>query len=269
MTTTKYATATPKTLEEHHSYLEDICRLKLWYIWHWKSCHPEEPITDILRNRVDIYRKTDINKDSMNPQKCHWDNPAWQNIELELSKLYSLHTHNADEFEHAAFAVIWPSVEQRCHRDFHEEPYVNNYQCGSLTFNKPSQENPNEVFFHVANAVSPRSIFDFPSYLPACLKCVMRKSFENHRATQLRTATWLNDHPAWQKLFPPVWMERMTPPDTNTSWHFGFWGQFINARGTFNQKLGQQLRQTGQFPYAFRSSWCTHQELQAHLDKSL
>lgn len=255
-----------KSLTEHREYLADICRLKLWCVWHWQSTHPNDHISDTLRKRVDIYRKTDINNEDMNPKQCSWQDPRWISLVNQISKVWDTYHNNAEAFEAESFAIVWPSVSRRCERDFNESSYVKNYQCGSLTFNPPSKENPNEVFFHIANALSPRSIFDYPRYLPTCLRCVVSNSRQQYQATQLTTASWLNDHPAWQALFPAVWKQRMSPAETETDWHFGFWGQFINARGTFNHKLGEKLRTTGKFPYGFRRSWCTHQELLAHLD---
>ena len=51
------ATVTPKTQEEHRLYLYEIVRLKLFFMHHWLSTHPEEKPVDVLRNRIDIYRK--------------------------------------------------------------------------------------------------------------------------------------------------------------------------------------------------------------------
>ena len=53
----------PKTLEEHRQYLYDISRLMLFYVHlHLTNLHPgEESFQQVIRNRVDIYRKTDAN----------------------------------------------------------------------------------------------------------------------------------------------------------------------------------------------------------------
>ena len=54
------ATQTLKTLSEHRQYLHQIVRLKLHFLHGWLRAHPEETFAYGLRNRVDIFRKTDI-----------------------------------------------------------------------------------------------------------------------------------------------------------------------------------------------------------------
>jgi hypothetical protein len=50
-------------------------------------------------------------------------------------------------------------------------------------------------------------------------------------------------------------------------WSGNFWGQFINAQGLFNEKLGQKMRQTKTFPFWPRYAWCTFGSLREHLRK--
>ena len=66
----------PKTLEEHRQYLHDVVKLKLHFLHGWLQRHPEESFVDALRNRVDIYRKTDINPGGLNPPNITWEEPA-------------------------------------------------------------------------------------------------------------------------------------------------------------------------------------------------
>jgi len=84
-------------------------------------------------------------------------------------------------------------------------------------------------------------------------------------ASELETHTWLNSHPRWLALFPREWQANLTAPDADVRWHYGFWGQFVTARGAFHARRAQQLRETGRFPYPPRASWCTFATLRAHL----
>lgn len=254
-----------KTLNEHREYLHDIVKLQLCYAWQWKQAHPDEDFVDVFRKRIDIYRKTDINTENLNPGNCNWDDPAWQNLERQVLRAHDFFTDDAEAFEMAAFEVIKPHVDGRCQRDFEDRSATAGYQCGSLRYHKIDDKMPQRVFVHVANAIAPRSIFEDPEYLPSCFHDLMAKSAAEHQVTELYTSTWLNSHPVWLKLFPAVWQERMEEADKNVQWHFGFWGQFINARGTFNHKLGKQMRASGEFPYWPRRSWCSFDELKAHL----
>ena len=57
----------PKTTKNTADYLHDVVKLKLHFLHGWLQRHPEESFVDALRNRVDIYRKTDINPGGLNP----------------------------------------------------------------------------------------------------------------------------------------------------------------------------------------------------------
>ena len=120
--------------------------------------------------------------------------------------------------------------------------------------------------FHIGNALQPRSIFDDPNYLPDCFRDLMRRAESEHGATELMTETWLNSHPLFQALFPPVYLERMTPARDDVGYTANHWGQFINARGTFHRRNAEAFGRTGRLPYPSRGSWCTVGEMRAHLD---
>jgi hypothetical protein len=256
-----------KTCEEHRQYLHDIVRLKLWFVWWWQHNHPDESFSSILREKVDIYRKTSINRGTMNPVKTDFENPEWLNLEEQLYGLYQKHGSSGEAllFEDAAFRVVLPTIDARARRDYEERPYVLDYQCGSLKYDKPNEKGPKRIFIHIANAVSPQSIFADKRYLPQCLMDVMEKSAAEYGADSLGTSTWLNSHPRWLELFPSEWLINMEAKSKDVEWHFGFWGQFITARGTFNARLGQQLRETGELPYWPRYSWCSFDSLRQHL----
>jgi len=255
-----------KTYKEHRQYLHDIARLQLWFTWWWKQNNVDESFRLILRQRVDIYRKTNINKGTMN-SKTDFENLEWLDLERQLAELYQKYSSSGESsmFEDEAFLVVQATIDARSRRDYEERPYVLDYQCGSLKYDKPGEEHPKRVNFHIANAVSPQSIFADKKYLPQCFMDLMNKSAAEYGADSLCTNTWLNLHPRWLKLFPSEWTVNMKPENKNVQWHFGFWGQFITARGTFNTRLGRQLRETGEFPFWPRPSWCSFESLQKHL----
>ena len=253
--------------EEHLHYLFEIVKLKLWFLWHWMSEHPEDDFSWCLRERVDIYRKTNINDQIASPKVLHFDIPAWQELEDSARKLYESCKMdiNSDRFERKAFEIFQDTVKARSRRSYEERPYVLDFKCGSLNYDAPKPDKPGRVFVHIANAVRPRSIFDDPGYIPACLMDLMDRAESEYGATELETETWLNSHPRWVALFPEQWRENMGPEDRDVRWHYAFWGQFITARGTFNEKNGAYLRKTGQFPYWMRRSWCGFDVLRDHL----
>ena len=67
----------------------------------------------------------------------------------------------------------------------------------------------------------------------------------------------------WER---PEWKEGLGEPNTNVQWHYGFWGQFINARGTFNAKAGAKVRETGSLVWYPRYSRCTTKAMREHIN---
>ncbi len=249
---------TAKTFDEHLDYLLESVRLMLWFLPGWLAAHPEEGFVDALRGRVDIYRKTEVNPAGINPQTLHWDDPRWAAMEAAAALCFADQRAPA-AFAAAAFPIFEASVRARAPRDFADDSRLDGYTYGSIRFDPPA---PGErrVSIHIANARQPASLFADPAYLPACLRETMRRAAE-YGADELGTFTWLNEHPAWLALFPACWQARMSAPNEDIQWHYGYWGQFINARGGFNHKLAAHFRATGRMPYLPRYSWCTFAEL--------
>jgi hypothetical protein len=254
-----------KTLEEHRQYLHKIVRLKLFFMHNWLAEHPDEPAVDVLRNRIDIYRKTDANPRGLNPpDKEWWNTTAWQALEQALLEVYSRHRRDAAAFEEEGFAVLRPSVDARAERDFADKGHLGGYQCGSLryeVYDSPRKE----VFFHIANRISPKSLFDDPLYLPCCFMILMEQAEAMCQAEYIETNTWLNSYPKWLSIFPQEWHGSMSEPNTDVQWHYGYWGQFITARGTFNEKLGEFTRQSGKLKFHPRASRCPISAMRKHL----
>ena len=264
-------TPKPTNLDEHRDYLRQVVRLKLWFLWHWLRAHPDDPFEEAIRKRVDLYRKTDINAGTMNPPAPQFDDPLWLALEKETRARFERHRGDAAavDFEDEAFRVFQETVDRRAERDFQEKPYVLAYKCGSINYDPPSKERPTHVGIHIANALRPRSIFDDRRHLPECLLAMTDKAEKEFGAESVGTFTWLNSAPRWLELFPPEWTAGRGPEDKNVQWHFGWWGQFINARGTFNAKLGARMRETGEFPYWPRYAECRFDALRHHLNTYL
>ena len=257
----------PKTLEEHRDYLFSMVRLSLFFLARWQHEHPDEDFAFILRNRVDIFRKTDLNPEARNPVGTYFDLPQWLELENRLREIY--HLVNGDEklFEEWGFDLVRPHVEKRCERDFYDNSSLAAYQCGFLKHNPAVNPGaPDTLGFHIANDCCPNSFFDDLPHIKDCFNRLMDAAENQFHASKLSTGTWLNSVPKWLALFPAEWQKNMGSPDTDVRWHYGFWGQFINARGTFNAKYADCLRRTGKFPFYRRPSWCTVRALREHIN---
>jgi hypothetical protein len=274
-----------KTIEEHREFLSEYVRLQLWFIWTWMRSHPDENFRFTIRNRVDILRKTDLNKDRSKNTATpgNFDDPSWIELENQAYQVYlRMKDTEANLFEQEAWNIFRPAVEARVERDFSEGDGLDNYQCGSLDYHHPTRflsyrltaglsylrnGSPRRISFHVGNRIAPQSIFSDREYLPRCFFQLMDETREKFCVGALTINTWLNSHPRWLELFPQQWHENLTPQDVD--WSQSSWGQFITARSTFNHKYADMLRQTGKLPFMPRSSWCTFTSMEQHLRRYL
>lgn len=259
----------PKTLAEHGDFLREMVKLQIWFLWHWRRFHPEESFQTAIRTRVDIFRKTDLNTGLSKNTIAAGDFtlPAWLDIEARAERLCE-DTTDAGIFERCAWKEIFGNiVEARVERDFTEGDGLDHFRCGSLHYSTP-KSGQKRVAFHIGNRIAPRSVFADPTYLPSCFLWLMN-DLEQLGATELCTGTWLNSHPRWLTLFPREWHDRLAPCAQEVGWSQAHWGQFVNARGTFNARYGQRMRQTGRLPFPNRSSWCEIPLLRDHLVRLL
>lgn len=262
-----------KTYDEHVYYLQEIIKLKLWFVWNWLRGH-NESFSHVFRYRVDIYRKTDLNREGMTTQNLHFETQEWQRLEHDVAEIYQVHKQDSTPFffEKEAFRRVWPLVHARANRDFVEKPYVFDYQCGSLRYTQPTSKHPTCVEIHMANALRPKSFLTDRQHMVECLMRVMSQSQDEYGADSMESFSWLNCHPKWLEYLPEEWSQRLEEKREDIEWNLAFWGQFITAKATFHQRNAQQFRATGwlagspvSLPYPPRRSWCYFSEVDKHL----
>jgi len=252
---------TPKTKEEHVMTMVALVRLQLGHLHRWLSEHEGEAFADALRKRTDLWRWTKAEGEGPD------DHAAWQALagqaEAEWQRSAAA---GADRFEAAAIEVFRTPLEAWWRRDWDQGFPSHMFQAGSLRYDAPRPDSPDRIFFHIGNAVQPHSIFDDPHYLPRCFAELISRARAEHGVAILATATWLNSYHRWLRLFPPDWQANMEPAMTDVGAGMGWWGQFLNGRGTLNEKHARLLRETGRMPFLPRKSWCTFAALERHLD---
>lgn len=256
-----------KTFEEHLHYLRQIVGLKLWFVGNWLKNHPHEDFTLVLRWRVDIFRKTVFWQGTGFPTQADFEAPAWLALERQAQAIYTATRRDPDPsgFERPAFDLLWEAVEANAFRDYQASLADKGFQCDSLGYSPPAPEQPSLVHFHVTNALQPRSFLNDREYLTRCFSCLMDQAEAEYGADSLGTGSWLNSYPRWLELFPQEYMDHMGPEEQDVGCGLGHWGQFITARGTFNQKHADILRRTGRLPYHRRYAWCSFNALREHL----
>jgi hypothetical protein len=260
-----------KSFEEHLHYVREMCKLKLWFVWTWLKQHPEETFEQVLRCRTNMYGLTAFGRGKGRATEAEYADPAWRALLEPAKEAYEAARQDADasRFERDAFAIFRAAIEAEACVSYAAGPPGRGWPCGSLSFDPPRPDHPATIHFHIANAVQPRSIFDDRDYLPKCFFCIMDTAERDHGADTLMTGTWLNSLPRWLELFPQEYRDHMGPEERDIRWGGGFWGQFINARGCFNEKYARIFRGTGLMPYARRTSWCSFKSMREHLVKYL
>jgi len=256
----------PKSLEEHRHYLFESVRLKLFFLARWQQEHPEEEFTAILRDRVDIFRKTEINPEGLNPRCSYFDLPEWLQLEGELKAVFDACGGDEKIFEEKGFAILRPLVESRCRRDYRDRSGLAGYQCGFLRHNLTLNDDGATLGFHIANDRQPDSFFDDKEHIKNSFTRLLDAAENEFHAVNIGTFSWLNSVERWLQLFPAEWRENLGEADTMVRWHYGFWGQFINARGCFNAAAGEYLRRNGRLPYYPRRSFCRISAMRRYLE---
>lgn len=260
----------PKTLDEHREYLFEIVKLKLFYLHLRLTEHPEESFQFVLRNRVDIYRKTDANPGLLNPTELFMDAEPWLKMEKAAEACYLANKLDRDKFEAEAFEIFRDSIERRVERDFHDDSVLKRYQCGCFRHDLALHARDTDCLrFHIANDKVPDSLFNHPDHIKKCLLQLCDVAQKEFGAVRLGTSTWLNGYHRFTAFFPEVWQQTMGKENYEVGWGYGHWGQFISGRGTFNFRYGKIFRETGRMPFYPRYASCRISELRnflAHRD---
>ena len=257
---------TIKSLEEHVTYVEHLCRISFFFARRYLAERlPEVGMGDLLRKHTPLLYHG-LNHREHQPK---WESNQDMDILLQAEKLAQL---QPEEFEEEMWSWLKPYARERAEINYPNAVGVKappHWNCGSLAYDPPREPGQTRCGFHIANAVGPHSIFENPDYLPMCFQLLMTESELRFGFTELGTTTWLNDRPRWQALFPQEWLENMSPAEPNLipGWSVADWGQIIDGRGTVVPEKEQKVRDTGRLPYSRRSSHCSFKAMRQHLKK--
>lgn len=256
--------------EGYKELIFELIALQFFSAWNWLKKHKDETPADVFRNRIDLCRKTDPNAAEMDIADIDFRRKNWREIEKKLCSIYKMHKNDtsAESFENEAMKASESILNKFIEITYGKSEKFKSYQCGSLKFDPPREDKKNTVIIHIANACAPKSIFYESGYLEKCFIDLCNKVEKEYGVKYIETNTWLNSVPKWLKYFPEEWNINMSEEFKNIEWHFGFWGQFISASGTFNHKYGRILRKSGNFPFYPRKSFCSLENLrQCNLKK--
>ena len=243
-------------LYTEQEYLE-ICRemfdFLLKYVKRYKSDHPEESYSEILRNHSllgFIIRNTSSECRDFPEEVVSFLSESDIDFETAGEKYRKIIPELASKNVEGAFSQNKKFVPGM-----------------SLRWSEPNPAVPeNWTIFHMWNALKPSSFLSEPEYLAENFMIIMEEAqFAYPQFDTLYTASWLLSEPRFLAFFPEEWMQNLSKPVELINWDQGFQGQFINARGSLNRKTAAGYLETGVLPFQPRNSHCSFENMRKHL----
>ncbi len=264
-----------KTPAEHRDYVEQIARLSFWFAYGLQPRIPTLDLGEILVRHTPLCYHALRFQDYRDPRA---DPGCRRALDLARAAARGLPPgpQGAARFEQTMAVQLRSLIDERADQWYASSvgiaPLTAFWEprliAGSLKFDPPAAGRPPTTCnFHIANAIAPQSIFANPAYLPSCFLDLMNCGEQAYGFDTLATTSWLNDEPRWLRLFPADWHRTLDAPDPHglPSWHFGYWGQLVTARGTFNAKAGEFVRRHGRLRFRTRSAHCAFRAMRDHL----
>lgn len=251
-----------KSFDEHHEFMNEISRLMFNFSYHWRLMHSDENISEIILNRTKLFQLYEINGKSNVVQ-------TWNELMSQAEQLIGICSCELFELEMFGFAKDFiKECAKRTYATSIKAP--ENYKVGSLHYDAPSDRfQRNQCNFHIANSVSPKSIFTDYDHLPNCFLKLMDDSEKEYGYDTLRTFSWLNSRPRWLELFPQEWQDNLEEPTLEILGNYAYWGQLVTSRGTLNEQVAKYVRENHKLKYKPRISHCSYSAMRTHLKNYL
>ena len=113
---------------EYLQFLLDLTSLQLHFAWRWAHEHSGETIQEVLRNRVDLCRKTDPAPADYDIATLDFTRPAWIELESQLAAIHAK-AESATAFEAQALECCGPTVTAFARKTFGSTAKLAEYQC--------------------------------------------------------------------------------------------------------------------------------------------
>jgi hypothetical protein len=252
-----------KSLEEHIEYVIQLSKLSFFFAMYLHQANKKIPTKEFLSKNTPLFKHAlEYNCETLS------NNSDYLRICLKSDEFENLSLSNFEKKMYDEFGDI---IIRRAIITYTRSVGIfipRSWNAGSLKYDSPVNWLPsNYCNFHIANAIAPKSIFDDFKYLIECFGELMNQSEKIYNYDTLHTCSWLNDNPRWLKLFPEQWHNNLSERSDYVGADFGFWGQLVTARGTFNKTAGEYLRKNGVLKFKCRYSHCSFSAMRKHLLK--
>lgn len=238
------------SLPEYRKSLAGLTELELWYAAK-KGSECGHDIGTAVNTWTDLY----CFSSSFDKEILATDNVAWSAFLGKLS------TYD--------FAAFMEDFEPRLDKDLEKakQEISRSYAGFTYEFHYEYFHPPCSgelLTLHFRNYFAPDSPADHEDALAAGLRdLVARARSERPEVKMVQCASWLNNIPFFQRLFPRAWWQdgKDCPYAPSTGW----WGQFIDRTGGINMKNAVSFRERGEFKYKNVHSVCAIEDLRKHL----
>lgn len=107
--------ATMPSVEERLDHECQMTRLELWCLTQWLGQHPEESAAFVLRERTNIFLRSDL-YDGRPFRQVDWTDPRWLELEEGLCRLLEecLGRSETADFEERGLAIFRPTDRAAC-----------------------------------------------------------------------------------------------------------------------------------------------------------
>jgi|GEM_PF-2494277 len=261
--------------ENRKDFVFKICRLGLWYL----NCHTcgEESFHEILDRQLPIYRLTTLWDGKNHPANSDFPrtNSQWCQLADELQMLYKDNKLDSLVFEEKGFDLLYPYIKGRIQTDIEKWPWI---PCGYSPHKLPKENifdifayediesaDQRVVYFHIANICMPESPFkDMNARAHGLLNMVKAIKQRFPSVEKIECDSWLNSFEPFLKLFPASYPQK-NEVQPKVGYGFNWWGQFLSRDGSFHNRHGKIMRQTGKFPFVSRTGICDIDNVEKYL----
>ncbi len=242
------------TPESCRKTLFSLLDLEMWYARQLAKLE-NIPLSEALCDRVEFYHHSSCFREGVSASR----NPEWQKLSAKLIAA-------PEHWQQECGQYYLDGLEARIHQQ--QELIRQSFSGFMYEFHSRYFSDSLELYLtlHFRNFFAPHNPFLYPDQLQAGLRTLLDRALaQQPEIRYVQCASWLNQRPEFLRLFPPSYAANPKDcyPETNNT---GWWGQFINAGGGFNEKAAAEfIANGGRFTYHNTHCICTVQELLSHL----
>lgn len=245
----------------HRDYVTRVIRLMICHVWKLSRRADPVPILRALDRNVDIMRKTTLHDGRHPAEGLSPPMPEWDALKSQLATHIEAHDDpDTSALEDACWSILEPYVTPTLTESPHD---AHEYGCWIYDFRDGK---PHTIDLHFRNGYRPQSPFRDrrDDLIAELLRLIDDVREERPTVTRIGCDSWLTSFEPFAALFPPEWNATLDLHGQYLATN-GWWGQYMDERGAFNEPRAQRFRQTGDHPYQAGECECALDPVVKHL----